>query len=430
MSRPDSDVLVIGAGPAGIAAACAAAETGARTVLLDENVAPGGQIWRVGVRRGRPRPARRWDERLARSGAHLESGTTVFDLGPRRAMTWSARGTREWSAHSIVLATGATERFLPFPGWTLPGVVGLGGLQALLKEGLDLEGRAVLLSGSGPLLGAVGALALRAGARIIGVHEQAPRTANLRLVAGLWRQPEKWLDAAGAIVALPRLKFRHDAFVTSVERLDGGRLRVHSLVGGRATTVEVDWLACSYGLVPHAHAAALVGCEREEDGRVTVDDLQQSSVPGVYVAGEPSGVAGWQSAVAEGWIAGRAAARAPVSARWIRRRDAGRRFADQLRRAFPLRDELRARITPQTLVCRCEDVPAAAIEADATLRDLKLRTRCGMGPCQGRVCSPVLAFLGVRGADRVRPPLVPVPCSALAAAATVRPPAPSPPPVS
>jgi len=158
----ECDVAVVGAGPAGIAAACRAAEAGARTVLLDENPAPGGQIHRHLPGQPAPEGARAWLERLAASGAELRSGWSVVDAdaaaessSPRfrfRLFAEDDGALLSVRASRVVLATGARELFLPFPGWTLPGVMGAGGAQAMAKMGADFRGRSAVVAGSGPLL--------------------------------------------------------------------------------------------------------------------------------------------------------------------------------------------------------------------------------------------------------------------------------------
>src|SRR5579884_1653012 len=170
-----ADVLVVGAGPAGITAACTAAEAGARVVVADDNWSPGGQIWRNAESGGHTKEARRWIERLRASGAQVCSETRV--LGPAGPQTLLAEHANkpvfiEW--RKIVLATGARELLLPFPGWILPGVTGAGGLQAMVQAGVPVAGRRVVVAGSGPLLLAVAAHLREHGARILAVAEQAP----------------------------------------------------------------------------------------------------------------------------------------------------------------------------------------------------------------------------------------------------------------
>jgi len=182
-------VVVVGGGPAGIAAAVHAAEAGARTLLVDEHARPGGQIWR---HRGQPPPsARRWLERFARSGAAVLRGATVVDADGRELLVEHEGRGRRVAFERLVLATGARELFLPFPGWTLPGVVGAGGAQALLKAGARFDGTRVVVAGSGPLLLAVAAALKQEGARVVGIAEQAPLSRLAAFGASLWREPRK-----------------------------------------------------------------------------------------------------------------------------------------------------------------------------------------------------------------------------------------------
>jgi D-hydroxyproline dehydrogenase subunit alpha len=186
VERRDADVAVIGAGPAGIAAAVRAAAAGKRVVLLDESPRAGGQIWRHTRRSALPRQARRWLSALDASGAAHLARATVVDVTAERITAEGPDGALVVETENVVLATGARERFLPFVGWTLPGVVGVGGAQALLKSGADVRGRTVVVAGSGPLLLPVAAALAHAGARIALLVEQAPARRVRRLAAGLW----------------------------------------------------------------------------------------------------------------------------------------------------------------------------------------------------------------------------------------------------
>jgi len=168
-----------------------------------------------------------------------------------------------------------------------------------------------------------------------------------------------------------------------------------------------DYLACGFGLVPNLELALLMGCD-VRDGFVAVDQFQQTSVAGVYCAGEPTGIGGVDAALVEGQIAGCAAAGEIHRARALftaRRRAV--RFRTALDRAFAPRDELKTLPTPETVVCRCEDVPLGLVRTESSWRSAKLHTRCGMGPCQGRVCGPALEFLLGWRPDSVRPPIFP-----------------------
>ena len=174
-------VLVVGAGPAGLAAAVAAAISGARVTVVDENLRPGGQIWRPARGGDLHRETRGLVASAAELGVERLAGRTVFDASRLADGTFALRtldavgDAATLSADAVVLATGATERFLPFPGWTIPGVVGVGGLQALVKGGLEIANRRVLIAGSGPLLLAVAGSLLERGATVTAIVEQAPR---------------------------------------------------------------------------------------------------------------------------------------------------------------------------------------------------------------------------------------------------------------
>ena len=200
-SGGDWDVLVVGAGPAGIAASVSAREAGARVMLIDEGPAPGGQIWRPGVRRGQTGLAGQWLHRLDKSGVTVLRSTAAVDLWPSESrgvvvLAEASGGGFQIAAHSVVLATGARERFLPFPGWTLPNVFGVGAAQALLKGGLSVRGRRVVVAGTGPLVLAVAASLARAGANLELVAEQAPPLRVARFAFGLWRTPSLLVHAA------------------------------------------------------------------------------------------------------------------------------------------------------------------------------------------------------------------------------------------
>ena len=390
------DVAVVGGGPAGIAAAASAAGTGRRVVLVDEASRPGGQIWRH-LEGDAPAAARPWLERLRTSGAAVRTGTTVVDAAAGdngyRLTVEDQRGSgARIDAAAVVLASGARERFLPFPGWTLPGVTGVGGAQALLKSGVEMQGRRVVIAGSGPLLLPVAAGLARAGAQVLLVAEQAPRRAVLGFAAGLWREPAKLAQAAGYRLATRSARYATDAWV--IAALGGESLEaVEVVVGGRRRTIACDLLCTGFGLVPNLGLARLLGCETEH-GAVKVDRQQATSVERVWCAGEGTGVAGVEASLVEGEIAGLAAAGFPGRTdRLMPARDRGAAFARRLERAFTPRQEVRALATGSTVVCRCEDVRRNALSGEWSARQAKLYTRIGMGPCQGRVCGPAAEVL-------------------------------------
>jgi NADPH-dependent 2,4-dienoyl-CoA reductase/sulfur reductase-like enzyme len=305
----------------------------------------------------------------------------------------------------LVLATGARERFLPFPGWTLPGVVGVGGAQAMLKAGARFSGKRIVVAGSGPLLLAVAAALAKEGARIVGVAEQAPLGRLAAFGAGLWRSPRKIAEGLGYGASLVGVPYRAGSWVGDVKEHDGA-LRATLTDGRRTWSWDCEVLVCGYGLVPNLELPRLLGCETAAD-RVVLGAVQQTSVPGIFAAGELGGIAGVDHALVTGAIAGLAAARQPIPAALASRRDAELAFGARLARAFEPREELRRLARPDTPVCRCEDVAHGQLQALSSSREAKLATRAGMGPCQGRVCGPALALVRGWPSDTIRPPLFP-----------------------
>ena len=416
------DVAVIGAGPGGIAAAATAAENGLSVVVIDESPRPGGQIWRHLSRSSLPRVANQWLHRLDRSGARVLSGTSVVDVtgdanGFCVATQTHAGEARSFPADAVVIATGARERFIPFPGWTLPGVVGVGGGQALLKAGAHVRGKRIIVAGSGPLLLPVAAALSRGGARVTHVLEQAPAARVARFATGLWRSPSRIIQAAMYRAQSIGARYIMGAWAGSAE----GTERVHGvrITNGRTESAEpCDMLCVGYGLVPSTEVAALLGCDTDRN-RIVTDATQRTSVENVYAVGESSGVAGVDAALLEGQLAAlsifatspqgnnvKVVSRIPRLARAVANQ---RAFALRMDVAFELRGELRQLARPETIVCRCEDVTLGAIARCESMREAKLHTRAGMGPCQGRVCTPSMQLLFGWSESSVRPPLVPAP---------------------
>ena len=418
-----ADVAVVGAGPAGIAAACRAAESGAKTVLVDDGLAPGGQIHRHLPGEEPPPKARPWLKRLFRSGTRIVTAAAIFDA-EGGGEGWLLRVLKGESAllvrsRCLVLATGARELFLPFPGWTLPGVTGPGAVQALVKSGADLRGRTAVVAGSGPLLLAAAAALAKAGVRVALVAEQAEWRSLVGFAGALLRTPAKIFEAWRDRLAFAGATYRTGFWVKAA----GGTSRIeraHVTDGRRKLEVACDLLCVGYGLVPNLELPRLTGCALGPGHLgVSVTDRQETSIAGVFAAGEVCGVAGAEAAVAEGEIAGLAASGAlrsgdPEARRLFAARASARRFGAALAAAFRLRHEVLALAAPDTIVCRCEDVSLSRLGSAASMREAKLQTRCGMGPCQGRVCSAALEALRGFAPDSVRPPLFPVPLEALA----------------
>ncbi|MFB7825056.1 FAD/NAD(P)-dependent oxidoreductase [Streptomyces hydrogenans] len=442
-----ADLAVVGAGPAGLAAAVTAASLGLTVTLLDAGARPGGQYYRhpdPALGATRPQALHHdwaaFADREAELRAHERAGRVCYLT---EHQVWSVTGSgTDWSVHSrtdeaagepvraraVLLATGAYERQLPFPGWTLPGVVGAGGAQAMLKSGLVLPGRRVVVAGSGPLLLAVAASLAAAGARVPAVVEAAGYGPYVRHTGTLLRNPAKLAEGAlygGALLRHQvRPLLRHavvEAHGTDrVEAVTVARLdRDWRPVPGTGRRVPCDALAVGHGLVPELSLATALGCATRTaaDGTaaLVLTPGLRTSVPGVWAAGETGGVGGAQLALAEGEIAARTVAGRAVPASLAQRRDRLRAFADAMGAAHRPGAGWTGWLRDGTAVCRCEEVPAGRVreaveELGATdARTVKLLTRAGMGWCQGRMCGPAVAALagGETVADR-RPLACPV----------------------
>ncbi|MFI6074120.1 NAD(P)/FAD-dependent oxidoreductase [Actinoplanes sp. NPDC051343] len=424
MSAAKPDVLVVGAGPAGLAAALAARRAGGSVVLLDAAADVGGQFWR---HLPPERPAERerllhhgWERFTALRRALVEDpqcevvtngqvwmverrggGVPRVHVleGPADGMD---RRRRVFEPGALILATGAAERTLPFPGWDLPGVYTAGAAQALAKSERVAVGRNVLVAGAGPFLLPVAASLLRTGARVAGVLEASRWS---RIARGWGARPDdlrrKGPELAGYVrdLARNRVPYRTGSAVVAahgtdrVEAVTTVRLALDwSPIAGTERRISVDAVCVSHGFVPRAELAVAAGCRTGPDGSVTVDRLGRTTVDGVFAAGELTGVGGSDLALAEGTIAGTAAAGGTPTEGARRARAIHLRFKARLEAAHGIGPGWKQWLTGDTVVCRCEDVTVGDIRGTAAatesrgLRSLKLSTRAGLGPCQGRVC--------------------------------------------
>ncbi|MCK9686021.1 NAD(P)/FAD-dependent oxidoreductase [Scleromatobacter humisilvae] len=410
-------VVVVGAGPAGLAAARVAAAAGLDVLLLDAAPLPGGQVWRA--RQGvAAEPVARALASLAATGVRVLSGTRVVMALPERTLLIDGPdGARRLRWDKLILATGARERLLPFPGWTLPGVFGAGGLQALVKGGWPIRGRRVLVAGTGPLLLAAAATLRREGAQVVGLVEEASAVALARFAGTLAAHPRKALQAMRLGASLLGVPSNVGTRVIAAE----GDGRVERVVlqgeGGRPRVVDCDALAAGWGLIPQTELAQSLGCAlamRLGALAIVVDERQRTSVDGVLAVGECTGIAGAVAAQLQGEAAGCAVA-LDQPARPSRRLAREHAFAAAVAARFPAPADWAARLRDDTLVCRCEDVPWSALRDQPDLRAAKLATRCGMGHCQGRLCHDTLAAVMHWPRLPVRPPLAPAPLATLLA---------------
>lgn len=414
------DILVVGAGPAGLAAAHAAATHGAQVGIIDDNPYPGGQIWRGAPdTQADPRAARLLGELRALNNVEFLPQTRVmYATEPQQLLVQTPSASATLRYRHLILATGARERLLPFPGWTLPGVTGAGGLQALSKGGYPLQGKRVVVAGSGPLLLAAAATLRGKGAHIVAIIEQAATPSLLRFAAGLLAAPAKIAQALQLLAQLRGVPYWRNSYVHSAH--GDGTLQSVQVQHGYEQELDIlqcDYLACGYGLLPNVELAQALGCATAaQDGQtaVRVDEWQQTSVAGIYCAGEGTGVGGVDLALAEGRIAGLAACGRQQQARAVlAERARWSAFAGRLTRAFALRPELRTLAGDDTIVCRCEDVCHGDLRTQTSWRSAKLQTRCGMGPCQGRICGGATEVLYGWRPDAVRLPISPTRISSI-----------------
>lgn len=446
-----ADVAVVGAGPAGLSAAVVAAEHGLQVVLIDAGHQTGGQYWRHPDERHRDSFAapestghHHWRhytdlrDRLAAAVAsgrlrHL-AGRQVWrtdGYGDRVALRTSAvtgadalpRAERTTWARRLVIATGAYDRQLPVPGWTLPGVMAAGGVQAMLKANQVRAGRRAVVAGTGPFLLSVAAGLAEAGVEVVEVVDANALTRWAATPLRALQEPGKLWEGVGyaGTFLRHRVPFRTRTVISAVRgsgrvsevelsRVDGeGRIRP-----GSSRTVAADLVAFGWGFTPQLELAVGLGLRTriDVDGSlvIDVDDDLRASDPLVFAAGEVTGIGGAIASCAEGELAGSAVARdlgAPTDARTMarhrRRLQRGRRFAIGMHRASPVPAAWDQWLTPETHICRCEEVTAAEV-TDAVdglraddARDVRVTARPGMGLCQGRVCGFALSKLVATG---------------------------------
>ncbi len=397
------DAAVIGAGPGGLAACRELAAAGRRTALIDLAPRPGGSIWRGGHL-----PI--WARRTLRDPlVEPFLGAAVVDASLGWIGAVQGDSALEIRADALILATGARDLALPFPGWDLPGVFTAGGLQAMLKGGLRARGRRFLVAGSGPLLLAVAAEVVARGGEAL-LAEQAPASAWTQwgLIAGP-SDPGAALGLAGRLSRVDRCPDTAPSRIRS----EGGRLAVELLSPRGSRIEEFDAAGIGWGLVPNLELPRLLGCEEGPHG-VAADAECRTSQAGVWAVGEALGAAGAQAAIEDGAAAGRSAAGRSLGWTQRERRNGGEEKRRALRELFALRAELLPAPDADTLICRCEGTLWREVEGGAGSEAAKLASRCGMGLCQGRICGAALEARLGWSAPSVRPPLFPAPAGAVA----------------
>ena len=451
-----AQVVVVGGGPAGMAAAVAAAEAGAHVLLVDDNPSLGGQIYRQ-------YPEEFGTAAGDRLGLHDQRGDELLDQTRRnrsRIETWT--DSRVWAifernrleidrggelvtvhADALVLAPGAPERPVPFPGWTLPGVITAGAAQVLMKQQAILPGRRVAMSGTGPLQQIVAQQLAKAGAEDVTMADPVAATAYAPHMLSLLQEPAMMKTGVKLRLELMRrrVKVHWSHLVTAVK--GDGRVEEAVLarvddewrpIPGTEFSILVDTVCIGFGQIPDIGLSYMAGCRHEFDSVAQAwvperNSMLETTVAGVFAAGDGAGVAGAIVAALEGELAGIGAARstgayagkgADGRSRTLQRRLARlSRFRTALDRVSTIRSGLAGLADDETIICRCEELTKANImvAVDEGLRhvnEIKKRTRAGMGMCQGRMCAPAIGALVSAttsanphqiGQATVRPPL-------------------------
>lgn len=455
------DLVVLGSGPAGMAAASTAAGYGIKPLVLDEQPSPGGQIYRAIEstpinNRGVLGPDYWAGEFLARDlrrpNIDYRPGTTVWQLTRQREIGLLHQERASMiKARRIILATGAMERPFPFPGWTLPGVMTAGSAQILLKTSGVVPDAPVVMAGSGPLLFLLAVQYLRAGVSIAAILDTTPSgryRRALRYLPVAMRNVQTLTKGLGLLRELRRAGVRHIKHVSAL-RADGeSRLqRVRWQTAGKEAweSLETPTLLLHQGVVPNTQITRALHCEHDWNEKQLawqpqLDEWLTTDAEGIAVAGDGGGIVGAQAAVLQGQLTGLGAA---VALGKVSVKD-GRRKAAKIRRNMARETSIRPFLdimyqpalqwrlpSDDTLVCRCEEVSAGDIRRIARMgcrgpNQTKSFSRCGMGPCQGRMCgltvSELLADENQQSVEetgyyRLRPPFKPIALGHLAKAA-------------
>jgi NADPH-dependent 2,4-dienoyl-CoA reductase/sulfur reductase-like enzyme len=462
--RKQVPVVIVGGGPAGLSAAIAAARSGARVLVIDENRQAGGQIYRR-----LPLDFKVNDASVL--GSDYTDGESLLNQVREfadtieiwsDALVWSvfesnqlaiARGEELvlLDAGAIVVATGAYERPLPVPGWTLPGVMTAGGAQVLLKSQRVRAGRRVLLAGTGPLPLVVANQMLAAGMEVVALAESASPLGAWRYLPDLLQQPGLIKQGLGYMYRLKRagVQMLRSHALRSIQGEGQVKAAVVGAVDSRGypvagteKTFEVDTVCIGYGLIPSIWLTSLLDCRHDYNPLVGgwvpfFDENMQTDRPGIFVAGDGAGIAGVLVAKMQGTIAGLSAAvhigelsvdrAVQMGLPQLKQLESMGRFRRAMDRIYRIQPDLYATVTDDTIVCRCESITAGEIrqairQGTMNLNDIKKRTRSGMGYCQGTNCQPAIAAMLTRefGADpekikmvTTRPPARPIPLSLL-----------------
>ncbi|MFM8205766.1 MAG: FAD-dependent oxidoreductase [Actinomycetales bacterium] len=417
MSSTFSKYVIIGAGPAGLSAAATFAKQAIKVSVIDQYQIPGGQYWRH--KYGETFPAEEFEFLLSSPFVEWNLETSIWQIEQEKGHFLlhlrSAGKTTEMRTEKILVATGAIERSIPIPGWTLPGVITAGGLQSLVKGFDTSPGNSIVLGGSGPFLFPVveSLLDMNNPPTIKGVFEYRSNFRWWRNTLGLIINPEKAFAAIKFLLFLKRQKIRFETGVniSKIEATNSG-LTIHlaKKKGSQSIIENVEVAAISYGFTPDLTIPSILKLERKivfGEESVKVDRNQRGSINDVWAAGEVTGIGGHELAISEGKIAALSMlgkSRSSTISKLNRFRQ--KVFASGLAKIYAPSKDWMDWSTEDFIICRCEEVKKSEIidsfeklGADSA-RTSKLFTRAGMGMCQGRICHRNVSDLAQRFSDK------------------------------
>ena len=454
------EAMVVGAGPAGMAAALELSRHAVNTAIVDDAEAPGGQVYRplpAAFKEASPKrmtPRQRTGQRLIQAFLQPNANLTIFSQSsvwgafePYRLNVLHNDQIFELAYQKLIICEGANERVIPFPGWTLPGVMSIGGMQKLLCHQRLIPGKRILLAGSGPLLIAAAAELIRSGAHMTGVLETAKLLETMPLISEMFRQEGVLEESIVHVIPLLKKRKLFQQRSCIVEAHGTDRVEAATIcqldhdwrpIAASKRIVKTDAVGIGFGFKPGARLSRLCGCKHhfdsEKGGFVPiVDAYQAAGQADIYVAGDAAGIGGATMAEIQGGIAGLHAAYSlgrisknrfgPLIQPLLKSRERAAQYAGKLAQIYRPRDAIYQTIIPETVICRCEGVTAGEIWVQMGKGLLDLTSlkpaRLGMGPCQGRGCESIAAeLLRLEGVDPhmieplgLRPPLMPIPIS-------------------